>query len=50
MNYALKIKFPVRENRFRHSSNIKVITSTIRETAVLVLLTGRTYENAVEMA
>jgi hypothetical protein len=32
------------DDRFRHSSNIKVITSEIWDTAVLVLLMGGIYE------
>jgi hypothetical protein len=32
------------EDQFRHSSNINVITSTIREAAVLVLLMGGIYK------
>jgi hypothetical protein len=32
------------DNRFRRSSNIKVIISTMSEAAVLVLLMGRIYE------
>jgi hypothetical protein len=32
------------DNLFRHSSNIKVTTSTISEAAVLILLMGMIYE------
>jgi hypothetical protein len=34
----------VHEKWFRHSSNIKVITATISEAVILVLLIGAIYE------
>jgi hypothetical protein len=40
----------IHDNWFRHSSNIKVVTLTISEAALLVLLMGGIYEVAIEVA